>query len=245
MRKAGIVWIMLLAFGYTAHSQKPAVVTSNEEGWQKIGEITADFKMQDESIVVLGADQFEAIRLKVTDAPINIDRLRVFYESGKTEEFDVQHELQVGAETKTLDLEGNGAIKKVAFTYKTLPNFRGEKAHVELYGLKAGAGNSRAYRDDKEEEITTDAKEAGEDIRERSEEVKEEVKRDLDKAGDKVSEAANNAAAGITDKIYSGKMGPDEQTIYIDKNSQYYYINDEGDKVYLSKSQLKDKPEDN
>lgn len=232
--------MMLVTAAYTAFSQKPAVVTSNEEGWQKIGEITADFKMQDESIIVIGADEFEAIRLKVTDAPINIERLRVFYESGETEEFNVQSELQAGAETRTLDLEGSQGIKKVAFTYKTLPNYRGEKAHVELHGRKAAPKNSETLRDDKER-IEDKAEQAGEEI----EEEGKEAKSDIDKAGDKISEVAGKAAAGITDKVYSDKMGPDGQTIYIDKHSQYYYINDEGEKVYLSKSQLKDKPKDN
>jgi hypothetical protein len=75
--------------------------------------------------------------LKVTDAPINIVNVEVFYESGEPEKIDVKNELQAGSETRKIDLKGaNQDIQKVVFTYKTLPNHEDEKAHVELYGLK-------------------------------------------------------------------------------------------------------------
>ena len=93
--------------------------------------------MEQESIAVIGKDRFKSILLKVTDAPINIIALQVFYESGKSEEFDVKNELKAGSETRKIDLKNDSQeIKKVTFTYKTLPNQQDEKAHVELYGLK-------------------------------------------------------------------------------------------------------------
>jgi hypothetical protein len=61
----------------------------------------------------------------------------VFYEGGEMDEFDVKNELKAGAETRKIDLKDSSKeIKKVTFTYKTLPNQQDEKAHVELYGLK-------------------------------------------------------------------------------------------------------------
>ena len=121
----------------TAFAQEPSIMLSDKPGWHKIGEVKADFKMENQSISVLGKDKFKSILLKVTDAPINIEGIQVFYESGDMEEFDVKNELKAGAETKKLDMKGGGQeIKKVTFTYKTLPNQQDEKAHVELYGLK-------------------------------------------------------------------------------------------------------------
>ena len=121
----------------TAFAQEPSVMLSDKPGWHKIGEVKADFKMENQSISVMGKDRFKSILLKVTDAPINIEGIQVFYESGDMEQFDVKNELKAGAETKKLDMKGGGQeIKKVTFTYKTLPNQQDEKAHVELYGLK-------------------------------------------------------------------------------------------------------------
>ena len=110
---------------------------STNPGWHKIGEVKADFKVENESIAVLGADKFRSILLKVTDAPINIQDVKVTYESGEVEDFDVKNELKANSETRKIDLKDpTKEIKKVTFTYKTLPNQKDEKAHVELYGLK-------------------------------------------------------------------------------------------------------------
>lgn len=53
---------------------------------------------------------------------------------------------------------------------------------------------------------------------------------------------AASGAAAVTDKRYRGKMGPNGQTIYINRYSHYFYVNKRGKRVYLKKSQLLDKP---
>ncbi len=138
MKKIILVFFAMSALLFnTAFAQEPSIMLSDKPGWHKIGEVKADFKMENQSISVMGKDKFKSILLKVTDAPINIEGIQVFYESGDMEEFDVKNELKAGAETKKLDMKGGAQeIKKVTFTYKTLPNQQDEKAHVELYGLK-------------------------------------------------------------------------------------------------------------
>ena len=138
MKKIILVFFAMSALLFnTAFAQEPSIMLSDKPGWHKIGEVKADFKMENQSISVMGKDRFKSILLKVTDAPINIEGIQVFYESGDMEEFDVKNELKAGAETKKLDMKGGAQeIKKVTFTYKTLPNQQDEKAHVELYGLK-------------------------------------------------------------------------------------------------------------
>ncbi|HEY0655655.1 MAG TPA: hypothetical protein VGD65_21120 [Chryseosolibacter sp.] len=266
-----IIMGVLVAIGFTAQAQKPAVVADNEPGWKHIGEVTASFRTTSESIVVLGADEFQAIKLKVTDAPIQIDRVQVFYESGQMEELDVKSELKEGAETRVINLSNpKRDIEKVAFTYRTLPNSTGEKADVELWGLKTGSEGDDAYikddvneakREAREEsrELKEDAREAKEEAREESRELRREAKeeaneverdvdndvnieKEADEAGDAVSEAAAKAAAAITDQKLDNKVGPDGQTVYVDENDKYYYINKEGKKVFVTRLQLKDKP---
>lgn len=137
MKKLTLVAAMLCMAFVAALAQEPAIMFSNKPGWHKIGEVKADFKMENESISVLGADKFKSILLKVTDAPINIADVEVIYESGDKETINVKNELKANAETRVIDLKSpNQEIKKVVFTYKTLPNSKADKAHVELYGLK-------------------------------------------------------------------------------------------------------------
>jgi F0F1-type ATP synthase membrane subunit b/b' len=286
MKRAIVVVFAMFGLMCGVVAQKPAVVMSDKAGWHKIGEITASFKMQNESIVVWGADEFKAIKLKVTDAPINIERMEVFYEDGTSEQINVTSQLKVGAETRVINLRKPEAeLSKVAFTYKTLPNYSGEKAEIELYGLKTA---SDSYRDDRtdvdnkvdeahnevneesreaNQELKEEAREAdreidetGKEIRQESREANQEMKeeareadRKLDNTGDKMeretdkvenelSEAAGNVGAEIKDKPYVDKVGPDGQRIYMDKHSKYYYIDEKGNKVYITKMQMKDNP---
>jgi hypothetical protein len=137
MKKIAFIFVLLVAaLSNKAFAQEPSVMISDKPGWHKIGEVKADFKMENESIIVLGADRFKSILLKVTDAPINIEKVQVFFESGETQDIDVKNELKAGAETRVIDLKSAEEIKKVEFTYKSLPNTTNDKAHVELYGLK-------------------------------------------------------------------------------------------------------------
>lgn len=71
--------------------------------------------------------------------------------------------------------------------------------------------------------------------------VTQDIKEAADTVGHKTAELASKGAAQITDKIYDGKVGPEGQTIYIDKNSKYFYIDGKGKRVFLKKSELRDK----
>lgn len=58
----------------------------------------------------------------------------------------------------------------------------------------------------------------------------------------KTSEVASKGASAVVDKKYDGKVAPGGQTIYIDKNSAYYYVNKKGHRVYVKESELVTKP---
>ena len=60
--------------------------------------------------------------------------------------------------------------------------------------------------------------------------------------GNKTAELASKGASAVRDKKFDEKVGPAGQTIYIDKNSYYYYVNKKGRHIYVPKAQLVDKP---
>jgi hypothetical protein len=64
----------------------------------------------------------------------------------------------------------------------------------------------------------------------------------INKAGNKTAELAVKGTSAVADKVYEGKVAPGGQTVYINKNSKYYYVNKKGGKVYVSKAKLQDKP---
>jgi hypothetical protein len=257
MKKNMVGSLMVIAslIFFNSYGQKPAVVTDNDPGWQKIGETSASFKMQNESIVVLGADEFTAIKLKVKDAPLNIERLQVFYESGDMEEVDLKSRVDADGESRVINLKHpDRDVQKIAFTYKTVANAGGDKADVELYGLKTNQPQgSDAYRDDANEvkedteraaeNAEREIEETGNEIEKEAEKGESDAERAADELGDDISEGANDAAAAIKDRKLKNKVGPEGETAYIDDDGNYYYINDEGKKIIITELQLKDKPD--
>lgn len=80
-----------------------------------------------------------------------------------------------------------------------------------------------------------------EDVKETTKDVAHETKEAAKKVGNKTAELGAKGAARVTDQVYKEKQGPDGQTIYIDNDSKYYWIDKKGKKIYVSKAQLKDK----
>lgn len=191
--KKYIMGVALALVGFSfSWAQKPAVVIGSEEGWQRIGETEASFRQQDESIVVMGADEFAALKIKVEEAPVEIERLQVFYESGEMEEINVKKKINAGEESDVFKLEHpDRDIRKVAFTYSTPENANGEKADVILFGLRADDDRkaSNAYRQEEEKEL----EEARDDTRREAREAARERERALERAERKTEREANQA----------------------------------------------------
>jgi hypothetical protein len=71
--------------------------------------------------------------------------------------------------------------------------------------------------------------------------VGHKIKKAATNVGHATSHAAATADAAVVDKKYDGKYGPNGQAVYINKYSHYYFISKTGHRVYLKKSELRDK----
>lgn len=61
------------------------------------------------------------------------------------------------------------------------------------------------------------------------------------KVGHKTAEVAAKGDAAVIDKKYEGKVAPNGETVYYTDKAQYYYVNKTGHRVYLKRSQLRNK----
>ena len=68
-----------------------------------------------------------------------------------------------------------------------------------------------------------------------------DIKKGAVKAGNKTAELASKGKSAVTDKIYKDKEGPNGETIYINKHSKYYWIDEKGHKVPIAKNKLQTK----
>lgn len=81
-----------------------------------------------------------------------------------------------------------------------------------------------------QEEVKDDVKQAG-----------KEVKKGAKKVGRKTAEVASKGKSKITDEVHKDKVGPNNETIYIDNHSQYYWVDKRGHRHYVQEAELKAK----
>lgn len=136
-----MIVLLAVAAGKMVKAQVPAIVTSDKKGWHKIGETTVNFKTERDQVLILVANKFAAIKFKVTDAPIHLMDLEVYYSSGDKQDIKINMPIEAAGESRVVDLNGGERnLKKIVFVYKTLPNHKDIKAHVEVWGLKTNTG---------------------------------------------------------------------------------------------------------
>jgi len=138
--KKGMIMMMLAIAGCfgIANAQQPAVMISDAAGWHKIGERTVEFTRDRDEIPVIVSDRFSTIKFKVTEAAIYFTSFEIFFESGDKQNVMINESVKSPGESRVIDLKGGSerSIKKIVFVYKTLPNSKDEKAHIEVWGLK-------------------------------------------------------------------------------------------------------------
>jgi hypothetical protein len=145
--KKTIKIMMLAIMGSTgiALAQSPAIISSDKSGWHKIAETTVDFAKERDEVSVLMADKFSALQFKVQDAAIDLISLVVIYESGDKQNIDVNSPIKAHSESAIIKINGGErSIKTISFVYKTLPNSKDTKAHVEIWGMKTNADEKKA-----------------------------------------------------------------------------------------------------
>ena len=81
----------------------------------------------------------------------------------------------------------------------------------------------------------------GEDLKSAGKKTGKVIKKGARKVGNKTAELASKGTSAVIDKVYEGKQGPDGQTIYINKKSEYYWVDKKGHRHYVIESELKDK----
>lgn len=136
--KRMILFLMTTFITFTAlHAQKPEIITKGKPGWQKIGDAKVDFSTDKDKFIILGKDQFKALKIKVKDAPVHIENMQVTFEGGTTEDISLASEFKTGAESREIDLKNKDKeIKNVTFVYRTATGSGTHKSEVELWGLK-------------------------------------------------------------------------------------------------------------
>jgi hypothetical protein len=105
-------------------------------GWTKIGEVSASYKLENESILATGTERYRSIKLIAADKDLNLQNIEIYYQSGEMEEISIRKLIPAQTGTADLVLRPNKLLKKVVFSYKSPEGSKDEQVLVELLGQK-------------------------------------------------------------------------------------------------------------
>src|SRR5262245_59059701 len=106
--------------------------------WRVLGTTHANHTADHDAIYVQGPYDFlRKLKFKVTDAPLNIQRMIVRYDDGGApENINTRYEIAKGGESRVIELKGGKRkLKAIEFRYETKGLLNG-KADVTLFGMK-------------------------------------------------------------------------------------------------------------
>lgn len=79
--------------------------------------------------------RFRAVKIRVRNAPIFMNDLKVVYANGEPDDLPIRADIRAGGESRAIDLRGRDrAIREVQMVYRSRPTFKG-LATVEVWGL--------------------------------------------------------------------------------------------------------------
>ncbi len=107
--------------------------------WQMLGVRQVDHRTDHDQIEVTGnKGPFKSIQLRVQGAPVQFNKVTVYFENGPEQVVDMRENVEQGGKTREIDLQGNSKerqITRVVFNYRT--EEAGNKAIVQLWGITA------------------------------------------------------------------------------------------------------------
>jgi Protein of unknown function (DUF2541) len=110
--------------------------TIADRGWKVIGDKVADYRPDRDVLIVSGNDVFTKLKIKISNAPLNMFDMDVVFENGEKQNFNLQQNFRQGEWSRVLDLNGNKRrIEKIIFKYDTKNVGKG-KAKVVVYGRR-------------------------------------------------------------------------------------------------------------
>ncbi len=127
----------------------PASAQRHSRDWVLLGEQTVGFRTDRDTITV-GREgvRFSQLRIQAERADVHLISLRLVYQNGYAEQFQVDRELRAGADALPVDLRGERSwLRQIELVYRSRPNFEG-RAVVRVYGELRGGPPPQADRDE-------------------------------------------------------------------------------------------------
>ncbi|MBK8519493.1 MAG: hypothetical protein WAT20_11595 [Ferruginibacter sp.] len=108
-----------------------------QDGWRFIADKWVAFGV-DHDVIITGNtnDDFRKLKLRVTDGPLKMYDMKVYFDNGTIQDVSIRSRIPQGGESRVIDLDGGlRHIKRIEFWYET-KGFRKGRSRVAVWGFK-------------------------------------------------------------------------------------------------------------
>ena len=133
--------VFLLGLSATILFSFIEIEKSNELNTQGAWKFIADKKVSwgvDHDVIHTGnsKDDFRQLKLRVTDGPLKIYDMKVYFDNGEVQDVTIRFQIHQGGESRVIDLNGGlRHISKIEFWYET-KGFKKGRARIAVWGKK-------------------------------------------------------------------------------------------------------------
>lgn len=104
------------------------------QDWKFIGDKIAAYGTDRDVLWITGNDLYRQLKIRVTDAPLHIIDMDIYFENGEKMNVALRNKFRQGQESRVIDFPGGERrLKKVEFLYSTIGRAKG-KARVAVWG---------------------------------------------------------------------------------------------------------------
>lgn len=106
------------------------------QSWKYIGDKWAAFGPDRDVLRVGLRDEFRQMKLKVTDGPLHIEDMDVYFENGEKMNVVLKNHFRAGQESRVIDFPGGvRRLDRIEFKYSTIGRAKG-RARVAVWGRR-------------------------------------------------------------------------------------------------------------
>lgn len=117
----------IFLFAASANAQKP-------KEWKFIGDKVVNYRLDHDVIQADDTIEYRQIRIRVTEAPINVMELKIYFDNGSVQDVSIRNPIKQDGESRVIDLNGGlRHLSKIEFWYSTIDTDKG-KAKVAVWG---------------------------------------------------------------------------------------------------------------
>jgi len=134
--KRTIPFLLLLSFALMSATNSGLNTPPDE--WKFIGDKIVNYGL-DRDVIRFGDmnDDFRQIRFHVTNAPLRIFDMKIYFDNGDVQDVALRSVIPQGGDSRIIDLVGGlRHLKKIEFHYKPAARGRKGQSRVAVYGRK-------------------------------------------------------------------------------------------------------------